>query len=282
MVTLRRLIRKIILEGPVKDSFEESWYNTDEPRETYKGTDSEMGTFHKDAFENHYEDFIQYGGQELAELFTDKRDLKRLWNETIDANGLRSFWQGPKMKYFHSLSYYGGSSVAVDKLQQQQYDDNNIRDLSLEAFLRDYGGRRVKDEMSTWGYYVPQKIHSIPKSQLSVGVLLSGRVTIATADDAWTESRSKATPKDMRRHKGSGLPKRLMPTNSNVNNLLFEELDIIESQRVGECVLDNWKIDAIVYDANQNGKPRLKREVKRIAKETGIPLITVGQLGVLK
>ena len=73
-----------------------------------------------------------------------------------------------------------------------------------------------------------------------------------------------------------------MPTNSNVNNLLFEELDILEYQRVGECVLDNWKIDAIVYDANQNGKPRLKREVKRIAKETGIPLITVGQLGALK
>ena len=273
MKQLRRLIRQIILEGPVKDAFDEKWYNTEVERSDWSRTDSEMGTFHKDA--------LKQGWFHLdhEQLFTDKRDLKRLWNETIDANGLRSFWQGPKMKYFHSLSYYGGSTSAVDNLQQQEFDDNDIRDLSLAAFLRDYSGRRVKDEMSTWGFYMPEQIHSCPSAQLQVGVLLSGRVTLATADDAWTESRSKATKKDQQRHKASGMPKRLIPTNSNVNNLVFEEEDILKNQRIGECVIDNWKIEAIVYDPNQNRDPLLKIGAKKLAEEYGIPLVTAASIG---
>lgn len=277
MVILRRLIRQIILEGAVKDAFDEKWYNTEVERNTYRSTPSEMGTFHKGAFEDAWGEW--WPNLDSEELFKDKRDLKRLWNETIDSNGLRSFWQGPKMKYFHSLSYYGGASSAVDNLQQQEYDDNDIRDLSLAAFLRDYSGRTVKDEMSTWGFYVPQRIHSCPSAQLQVGVLLSGRVTLATSDDAWTESRSKATKKDQQRHQGSGMPKRLMPTNSNVNNLVFEEQDILDSKRIGECVLDNWEIEAIVYDANQNRDPLIKRAAKQLAEEYGIPVVTAASIG---
>ena len=277
MKTLRRLIRQIILEGPVKDAFDEKWYNTEEERDTYRQTESEMGTFHRDAFDDAWSEW--WPGIDADQLFKDKRDLKRLWNKTIDANGLRSFWQGPKMKYFHSLSYYGGSTSAKDTLQQQEYDDNDIRDLSLAAFLRDYSGRTVKDEMSTWGFYMPEQINSCPSAQLQVGVLLSGRVTLATSDDAWTESRSKATKKDQQRHQGSGMPKRLMPTNSNVNNLVFEEEDILKNQRIGECVIDNWEIEAIVYDPNQNRDPLLKIAAKQLAEEYGIPLVTAQSIG---
>lgn len=284
MKTLRRLIRQIILEGPVKDSFDEKWYNTEVDRYDYGSVGSEPGTLHKDAFSNlmPVDTLKKKYGFDYHKLFDEKRDLKRLWNETIDANGLRSFWQGPKMKYFHSLSYYGGSTTAKDQLQQQEYDDNDIRDLSLAAFLRDYSGRRNKDEMSTWGFYVPQKIHSCPQAQLSVGVLLSGRVTIATFDDAWTESRSKASKKDIERHRQSGLPKRVMPTNSNVSNLVFEEQDIIDNQRIGECILDNWTIEAIVYDSStRNTNHLIKRAANQLAEEYGIPVITVAELGDL-
>ena len=274
MKLLRQLIRQIILEGPVKDSFEEAWYNTDLERETYKRADSEMGTFPRDAIDYGYQYRLDYSGDEIDQLFIDKRDLKRSWNETIDANGLRSFWEGPKMKYFHSLSYYGSAQNAVEAMQQGEYSDNDIRDLSLAAFLREYKSTGNKDEMSTWGYYVPLKETGCPINQMTLGVLLKGRVTLATIDDAWTESRSKATKKDKLRHKSSGMPKRLMPTNSNVNNLLFEEEDIKERMRIGECILDNWGIEAIVYNPKTRTGAFLGDAVRKLSKQYGIPWMT--------
>ena len=270
---LRKLIRKLILEGPVKDEFDEAWYNSDTERETYKNADSEMGTFPRDAIDHGYQYRLDYTGDEIDQLFIDKRDLKRSWNETIDAKGLRSFWEGPKMKYFHSLSYYGNAKNAVDTLQQGEYSDNDIRDLSLASFLRDYKLTGNKDEMSTWGYYVPAQQISCPINQMTLGVLLKGRVTLATADDAWTESRSKASKKDMQRHKSSGLPKRVMPTNSNVNNLLFEEEDITDG-RMGECILDNWGIEAIVYNPKIRTGYALEPMIKELAEKYNIPLIS--------
>ena len=274
MKILRRIIRQMILEGAVKDKFDEKWFNTTVEREDWSRSESEMGTFHKDAFETGWADWIKYGNFKHHQLFDDKRELKRLWNETIDENGLRSFWEGPKMKYFHSLSYYGSATVAVDHLQQEEYDDNNLRDLSVAGFLRDYKRTGNKDEMSTWGYYVPAQQTSCPINQMTLGVLLNGRVTLATADDAWTESRSKASKKDKQRHRESGMPKRLMPTNSNVHNLLFEESDITDG-RMGECILDNWGIEAIVYNPKGIGAPKsLEASVKILSKQYDIPAIT--------
>lgn len=274
MKLLRQIIRQIILEGPVKDEFDEAWFNSDTERETYKSADSEMGTFPRDAIDHGYQYRLDYSGDEIDQLFIDKRDLKRSWNEIIDANGLRSFWEGPKMKYFHSLSYYGAAVNAVDTLQQGEYSDNDIRDLSIASFLRDYKLQGNKDEMSTWGYYAPEKFIACGKNQMTIGVLLKGRVTIATKEDAWTESRSKASKKDKQRHQSSGMPKRLMPTNSNVNNLLFEEEDIKEHRMIGECVLDNWGIEAIVYNPKNIQGARLGDVVRKLSKQYGIPWMT--------
>ena len=276
MKNLRRLIRRIILEGPVKDEFEEAWYNSDTERETYKRADSEMGTFPRDAIDHGYQYRLDYSGDEIDQLFKDKRDLKRSWNEAIDENGLRSFWEGPKMKYFHSLSYYGGASSAVDTLQQGEYSDNDIRDLSISAFLRDYKLKGNKDEMSTYGIYLPNRSLSmidLHPSQMTIGVLLQGRVTIATNDDAWTESRSKATKKDRQTHKPSGIPKRIMPTNANIHSLVFEEEDIKE-KAIGECVLDNWGIEAIVYNPKTREGAMLGDIVRKLSKQYGIPWMT--------
>ena len=272
MSNLRRLIRKIILEGPVKDSFDEAWYNSNPEREIYKKADSEMGTFHKDAVDSVYS---LLSGDEIDQLFTDKRDLKRAWNETIDANGLRSFWEGPKMKYFHSLAYYGDSLNSVDTLQQGEYSDSDVRDLSLAAFLKEYKLKGNKDEMSTWGYHVPSNYIACSPKQLILGVLLKGRVTLVSSTDAWTESRSKASEADKKRHKSSGMPKRMMPTNSSVDCLLFEESDMDEKGDLGECILDNWSIEAIVYNPNTRDGDILGDAVRKLSKEYDIPWMTV-------
>jgi len=276
MKNLRRLIRQIILEGPVKDEFDEAWYNTETERETYRSADSEMGTFPRDAIDHGYQYRLDYSGDEIDQLFTDKRDLKRTWNKTIDAKGLRSFWEGPKMKYFHSLSYYGSGTTSVDTLQQGEYSDNDIRDLSISAFLREYKLTGNKDEMSTYGIYVPDKSLAIVRhhiNQMTIGVLLQGRVTLATDDDAWTESRSKATKKDRQVHKPSGIPKRIMPTNANIQSLLFEEEDI-KVDGVGECILDNWGIEAIVYNPKTRTGAILGDVVRKLSKLYGIPWVT--------
>ena len=41
MKLLRQLIRHILLEGPVKDEFDEAWYNTEIERETERYTDTD-------------------------------------------------------------------------------------------------------------------------------------------------------------------------------------------------------------------------------------------------
>ena len=276
MKLLREIIRSIILEGPVKDSFDELWYNTEEERETYQMMQSGEGTYHRDTLADQSKNYLRpYTDEFMDQFFDDKRDLKRLWNETIDANGLRSFWEGPKMKYFHSLSYYGSAINSVDQLQQGEYSDDDIRDLSLAAFLREYKKSDNKDEMSTWGYHVPSNYIACPPNQMILGVILKGRVTLASATDAWTESRSKASKKDMARMKSSGLPKRVMPTDDNVEALLFEEGDMDEKGDLGECILDNWSIETIVYNPNTRTGAFLGDAVRQLSEEYGIPWMTV-------
>lgn len=281
MKNLRRFIRKIILEGPVKTEFEDIWYNAvyDAKRDSLRtarrmGSDTSIGTFPRGALDTGYQYRMDYSDEDIDQLFDNKRDLKRRWNEMIDKHGLRSFWEGPKMKYFHSLAYYGAAQNAVDTLQQGEYGDRDIRDLSIASFLRDYKLDGNKDEMSTWGYYVPDKLIACGRNNMTIGVLLKGRVTLATKGDAWTESRSKASKIDIQRHQGSGMPKRLMPTTPNVNNLLFEEEDIKEYRMVGECVLDNWGIEAIVYNPKNREGAKLDDVVRRLSEEYGIPWMT--------
>ena len=55
MKLLRQLIRKLILEGPVKDSFDEAWFNTEEERNQFVHSDVvDSGTHHKDNLKNMY------------------------------------------------------------------------------------------------------------------------------------------------------------------------------------------------------------------------------------
>lgn len=281
MKLLRRTIRQIILEGPVKDSFDEAWHNVDEERSEFPLDPDETGTMHRDQLRSStvgkpvdaWNEPVT--DEDIEELFKNKRDLKRLWNEVIDSSDLRSFWEGPKMKYFHSLSYYGSADSGVDELQTGQTDDAALQDLTAYGFFQMYDKTGNKDEMSTYGIY--NGGHQIPRHQQKFGVIISGRVTLATMEDAFTESRSKASPKDIAKHASSGMPKRIMPDDDKVASLLFEEDDIKDFRKIGECIIDNWSIEAIVCS------PKLEFELKNSAKvlsmQYKVPFLTPKDLG---
>lgn len=275
MKQLRQYVRQIILEGSVKDEFEKAWRTSGE-RSDRSGFEEDEGTFHRD-FISKMNPYRKASEKFYDKFFKEKRDLKRLWNETIDANGLRSFWEGPKMKYFHSLAYYASPSASVNKLQSAEQSDLEIKDLAIAAFLQKYKLKGNKDEMSTYGVYLPDvyssQIFNDP-NKMTIGVLLKGRVTIASSEDAYTESRSKATKKDIQRHKDSGMPKRIIPSDHMVSSLVFEEEDI-KDMFVSECVLDNWGIEAIVYDPKKKEGVMLEASIKKLSKQYGIPFMTV-------
>jgi len=282
MKTFRRLIRQIILEGPVKDSFDEAWHNVDEERGEFPLDPDVAGTMHRDQLTSSFsagdiDDSWSNSAtpEEIDELFKNKRDLKRLWNEVIEANDLRGFWEGPKMKYFHSLSYYGSASSGVDKLQTDQTDDAALQDLTAYGFFQMYDKTGNKDEMSTYGIY--NGGHQIPRHQQKFGVIISGRVTLATMEDAFTESRSKASPKDIAKHASSGMPKRIMPDDAKVASLLFEEDDIKDFRKIGECIIDNWSIEAIVCSPKMEFE--LKNSAKILSMQYKVPFLTPSDLG---
>ena len=259
----------MILEGNVKETFLELWYNSEEERSSFT-KDYSVGSHHRD---NLKELFLDTEHDSIDQLFDDKRDLKRLWNEMIDTYDLRGFWEGPKMKYFHSLSYYGSPDFAVDKLSYSADEDEAIQDLSAHGFFQLYNKTGNKDEMSTYGIY--NNTHNIPQHQKKFGVLISGRVTLATGADAFTESRSKATKKDIARHASSGMPKRVLASDDMIDTLLFEESDILEKGQIGECVLDNWSIEAIVCKRGH----QIKDDAEKLARQFGVPLIWSSELG---
>ena len=278
MKRLRKMIRRLILEGDVKDTFEQEWFTSNSRPHRHSWEHFDTGTFHKDALKDELIDSVH---SDVDDFFEGKRDLKRAWNKTIDEYGLRSFWEGPKMQYYHSLSYYGDPTTDQDKIVQDVDVDEEIRDLSSYGFFQMYNKTGNKDEMSTFGIYNGQ--HQIGAQQLNFGVLLKGRVTLATMEDAFTESRSKAKPSDMKRHKGSGLPKRVLTSDSMIDALLFEEGDIKEFGRLGECILDNWSIEAIVCNNSEIMREELHDVIlgaQKLANSYGVPLLEPRDLGV--
>ena len=240
MKQLRYIIQQLILESLAKDDFDEAWYNTEEerPQQQWDNLRSMAGTFHKDKLKQNKLDnhATHLSDEDIDALFDGKRDVKRLWNETIDKFNLRDFWENnDDIVYFHSLSYYDGTSKSGLQLDL----DDEPMNLSVSNFLKKYKIKGNKDEMSTFGVYKGKSDAS--RKDKKEGFILKGRVTLVTKYDAFTESRSKGAPSDMERHKSSGMPKRMLPNSENINRLLFDE-DDIPAHGIGECILDNWSI----------------------------------------
>jgi len=275
MKLLRETIRKLILEGAAKDEFFDAWYNSYEamnrPEFDLEGEDM-IGTHHKDSLKKSWYS-RNSSDEEIDGYFNKKRDLKRTWNETIDSFDLRSFWEGTKVKYYHSLAYYGNIGEASDDIDLTAEVNTEPVDLSTFGFFKLYGKSNNKNEMSTFGVY-PGK-HIVSSHNQKLGVIISGRVTLASSKDAFTESRSKATGLDMASHQNSGLPKRMTASDEMIDTLLFDEQDIIK-HGIGECILDNWSIEAIVCNSNALRKINQQgiiKGAKTLAKQYGVPLI---------
>lgn len=247
MKQLRYIIQQLILESVAKDYFDEAWFNTEEerPQQQWDKLRSMVGTFHKDKLKQKKLRLFAPGvsDKDIDTLFKGKRDLKKLWNETIDKFNLRSFWENNEdIVYFHSLTYYDGTNSTDASLQQDIIDEP--LNISVSTFIQTYDLKNNKDEMSTFGVHNGQSFAS--DREREEGFLLKGRVTFASSSDAWVESRSKGSFVDMNRHKSSGMPKRILPSSYNIGNLLFDETDILENS-IGECILDNWSIVGYVY-----------------------------------
>ena len=118
---------------------------------------------------------------------------------------------------------------------------------------------------------------------IDIGIIMNPRrVTYATSDDAYTESRAEASEKDIERHKGSGLPKRpSIGHHFREKNVLFDREDIFTKRplgkrtAIGELVVKHWSYDTVVV-MSQNSKyipqERIK-EIIKVAKTHGLNVL---------
>ena len=271
MKLLRETIRRIIVESAQDGAFMEWWFNR-EDKEDYEDWNSQDFTKHKEMLiqnpENVQARSMEDGPDkfEIEKLFQDKREIKRYWNENCD----RTFWQSGKVKFFHSLNYYE-PEITTDALSKGISNEDDMVNLSVKGFLEQYKLRNNKDEMSTYGVYNGKAPEGLGRGVFATGVLIEGRVTFAFKGDAMVESRSKATPADYERHKSSGMPKRMSPYDNYLDGVLFNEEDCI-AKGVGECIIDNWSIDSLVYDMQLVS---IKNEVaiENLASELGIGVL---------
>lgn len=270
MKLLRETVRKLILESQAKDEFDEWLWNVDDSdpdpnRYDYLDTDM-MGTKHRNTqLQSVFprgSSWHQPSEEEVDGWIAQKRDIKRKWNELAD----HDFWQGPKMKYFHDLTYYGESGGDDAPLQRGVSEESELYDISIQTFLETYKLHGNKDEMSTWGISDLKPIRGFVK----YGLLLKGRVTLAHKGDAFVESRSKTTPEDFEHYRNSGLPKRAGVKESH--GLLFNEEDVMDRNgKVGECILDNWSVVGIVVKPDYVGEEKI-RKLRQIAKNMNLKM----------
>lgn len=280
---LRQAIRKIILESTFeKREFEQMWNDPDDgiPRRNWPSAKM-RSTHHRDSFSKNMAPRAKPKWDAIGttkEYFADRRELKRMWNHAVDKGGHRDFWENSgKVQFFHSLEYYDGSSA--DTLVTGAKDDGDISDLSMKAFFEKYKPRHNRDEMSTWGVYNGKS--KATEGKYSYGFLLKGRCTYASFEDLYTESRSKVTPVDMKTHRGSGLPKRPGISRYVTDDSVIGEQDVISDGRpLGECVLDNWSIDALVISKLSGRWDIIKNDPKimQLIEYYGIRVISPGDV----
>ena len=278
MQLLRKIINDIILEGQRFDNFQE-WLGNQSMDDYISNwatdvKDRNLETMHKDHLRKKLyssdgipEESPSFDSidKDVDQYFKNRKDIKRYWNENCD----RSFWQGPKMKYFHSLSYY--KTGTADKLEQNVSNEIGVKNLSLIGFASMYKISGNKDEMSTWGVYNGSSLASA--FDRKIGVELEGRVTLAVKGDGMVESRSKASHVDMQTYVGSGLRKRPSTSKRYTDALLFDEEDVNDNgtKNIGECILSNWGVKAIWYNPKYYSYDEID-DIEAFGNALGIPV----------
>jgi len=235
MSDIRKLIRSIIMETPeLQNAFAELQYN----REAGKMTDisglnadgqfsgANPGTMHKDELES------SFGKDKAGEYIDLKREMKRFWNENADHN----YWK--TVKCIHSLGYYSSNSGDPERGEV---------DATVEQFVQRHPpGQRQRDEMSCYGIIGSER-PEVLEGQLAI--IISGRVTFASSEDAFSETRGSASAGDIKRHKGSGLPKRPNLGGMDEHSALFDEEDVRNTINgyIEEVIVDNWTWNTLIW-----------------------------------
>jgi len=247
MKHLRQYIRRVILESPeLQGQLGQLVHNDEDPAYTIGVGDAHREfskTFHRST-----------KPENIEKSFDLRRDVKKFWNDKAD----HDYWQNPnKIIAVHDLTYYSQLGDEEDDPEwtiSKSEDDLTDKDLPVPMFMKKYPpGQTQKDEMSAYGFVGP--IDGIFPLGFDLGIILNPRrVTFASAVDAYTESRGKASRKDKERHKSSGLPKRpRVGQYFDAGQILFDEADVMKAGVIGELVVDNWTYNGIVMNPEALG-----------------------------
>jgi hypothetical protein len=159
-----------------------------------------------------------------------RRDKKKMWNKYAD----HTYFQSPsKLFVYHYLGHYSGNGALEDYFPRGASVPGKIAGIDFPN----------KNELSCFGG--PAKWGGADSVQLQMPFFTfkKYRVTFASAEDAATERLSNATPTDIQRHVGSGLPKRPNLYQEYEMMPLDEEGVLDVGGSLEEVVIDNWVID---------------------------------------
>lgn len=235
MTSIRKLIKALLLETPeLQGAFAELQYNREAGQMTdISGLNSSgvfssanPGTMHRDELET------TFGKDKAGEYIDLKREMKKFWNENAD----HAYWK--TVKCVHSLGYYSSNSGDPDRGEV---------DATVEQFIQKHPpGQGQRDEMSCYGIIGSER-PEVLEGQMAI--IISGRVTFASTEDAFSESRGAASSNDIKRHKGSGLPKRPNLGGMDEDSALFDEEDVRNSRQgyIEELIVDNWTWDTLIW-----------------------------------
>jgi hypothetical protein len=220
----------------------------------------------------------------------NEKEIKRIWAEEVEIEGSRSFFDKTLIK----VHWVGG-------YKREGAGPGTPFEIALN-FLKSHPNRRSKDEISCFGYTPAQAIDAMPNPTPTVGIIIKGYTTYASAADAGTHMTSRATDAERMKHAGSGLHKRpgsLALPPKLAQDMIVDEESWANAMRVyHELIVDNWSIDGIIIVSYQKMIDAMNREIKssgygkerqiladkiaekarkefqelgRLAEETGIP-----------
>ena len=216
-----------------------------------------------------------------------RRKAKQIWYNHAD----HSFWDDPNnITIIHALDWEGQhrGKIANKVIEyfKKYYSVNKENGDELSCFAR-LGPTRIEDASFYSGHVLRQK-EAYGKDRFRSSCLIIGKrkVTYASGVDAFTEDLRYATPKQIKKFKSSGLPKRpsqlSMPlfTVEDVKNAMsterfkmdpktfaylqdqFDWPDQFPLYGIEEVIVDNWLPAFLVLDEKVEAK-----EVEKIRKE---------------
>lgn len=179
-----------------------------------------------------------------------RRELKSLWNQYAD----HSYFQDPsKLFVMHYLGHYSENKDLADYFPRETSVPGNLPGINFPS----------KDELSCFASPTSFGGPDTVSLRMPFFTFKKYRLTFASLVDAATERLSYAVPHEIRRHKGSGLPKR-PAVYLTLDQMPIDQEEVEENRGLDEVVIDNWLIDTFYceeYDVEYAKELGLKYKV---------------------